>query len=161
MPTKMKQFSSHTKAASEQVQLWPGSTHLPGESVTSHRRLLIRRGRLGGPLTNGLGYNWGRASAASSGGHRPNELPLTNVLHNCEREKPPKLLSRWLNPKQHSRNVKKTANSCILVHVQLLPTGVTVSAIHPKHMCAALCNSYTTLCKFEVTSGLLGWVCLR
>lgn len=97
MPTKMKQFSSHKKAASEQVQLWPRSTHLPGETVTSHRRLLIRRGRLGGPLTNGLGYDWGRASAASSGEHRPNEFPLTKVLHNCEREKLPSCLAdSWI-----------------------------------------------------------------
>lgn len=62
MPAKTEQFSSHKEASSEQIQLWPRRTHLPGELVTSqpsqsHRRLLIRRGRLGGPLTKGLGYN--------------------------------------------------------------------------------------------------------
>lgn len=84
MPTKTEQFSSHKEAPSEQIQLWPRRTRLPGEPVTSqpsqsHRRLLIRRGRLGGPLTNGLGYNQGVVSAASSGGHGPNNLPVTQV----------------------------------------------------------------------------------
>lgn len=90
---KTEQSSSHKEASSRQSQLWLRRTSVPDESVTpqpSHNNwtLLIRRDWSGGPLTNGLTDNGGRAHSLLVGGTGQTISQLQKYCPSMEEESP-------------------------------------------------------------------------